>query len=83
MNEKDADRLAQVMTECYASERGCKRLPVRMVVETPKNDPDGADAEIVMLCREHSATYISRGTVIQDQMLISDDNLTMFAEHGL
>lgn len=81
MNERDADRLAQVMTECYASTRGCQKLPVRMIVEIPE-DGD-ADAEIVMICRDHSATYVPRGKVIQDQMLLSDENLKMFQEYGL
>lgn len=83
MKPDEAEALARVMTECYASTRGCKKLPVRMVVEIPENDPDGADAEIVMICREHSATYIPRGTVIQDKLLISDENLKMFEEFGL
>lgn len=83
MNKRDADRLAQVMTECYASTQGCKKLPVRMVVEIPENDPDGADAEIVMICRDHSATYIPRGKVIQDRTLLSDENLKMFKDFGL
>jgi hypothetical protein len=83
MNAHDSERLAQVITECYASTQGCERLPVRMVVEIPENDPDGADAEIVMICRAHSATYIPRGKVIQDQMLVSDENLKMFEELGI
>lgn len=79
MNEKDAAALARVMTECYASERGCKNLPIRMIVEIPKG-PDIADAEIVMLCVKHSSTYVPRGRVIQDQALVSDENLKIIGE---
>lgn len=79
MNERDAEALAQVMTECYASTLGCKNLPIRMLVEVPKG-PDIADAEIVMLCVKHSPTYVPRGTVIQDKALVSDENLKLFEE---
>jgi len=82
MKTEDAEKLAQVITECYASTRGCKKLPVRMLVELPKGD-DIADAEFVMLCRDHSATYVPTGTVISDQMLLSDENLKKFNEYGL
>jgi hypothetical protein len=54
-----------------------------MVVELPENGPGGVDAEIVMICRVHSATYRSRGKVIEDKMLVSDENLKMFEEMGM
>lgn len=82
MKEKDAELLATAMTECYASNRGCKRLPVRAIVEIPVNDPDGVDAEIVMMCIDHSATYNPRGKVIDDRMLVNDKNLKMMQEIG-
>jgi len=83
MKDKDAELLAQAMTECYASTRGCKRLPVRMVAEIPKDRTDGTDAEIVLMCVDHAATYIPRGQVVHDETLLSDENLKMFGEMGL
>ena len=82
MNNADAEKMAQMVTECYASTRGCKRLPIRMLIELPAG-PDVVDAEMVMLCVDHAATYKPDGKVISDKMLISDENLKMFKEFGL
>ena len=84
MKDKDAELLAQAMTECYASTRGCKRLPVRAVVEIPEDRLDGADAEIVLMCIDHAASYVPRGKVVDDHMLVTDEkNLKMLGELGL
>jgi hypothetical protein len=81
MKPEDAELFANEMTQCYASTLGCKKLPVRMIVELPIG-PDIADAEFVMLCVDHAATYKPTGTVISDTMLVSDDNLKMIQEIG-
>ena len=81
MDSHDAELLANEITQCYASTLGCKRLPVRMIVELPAG-PDIVDAEMVMLCVDHAATYTPTGKVITDQMLVSNENLKTIKEIG-
>jgi hypothetical protein len=81
MKPDEAELLANEMTQCYASTLGCKKLPVRMIVELPSG-PDIADAEFVMLCVVHAATYKPTGKVIADQMLVSDENLKVIQDIG-
>lgn len=81
MNSREAELLANEITQCYASSLGCKKLPVRMIVEMPVG-PDVVDAEMVMLCVDHAATYKPTGKVIADQMLVSDENLKIIQEMG-
>lgn len=81
MNSRDAALFATEITQCYASTQGCKKLPVRMLVELPSG-PDVVDAEMVMLCVDHAATYKPTGKVISDDMLVSDENLKMITEIG-
>ena len=80
MDERIAKLMAKLMTECYASEQGCKRIPVRMLTEVVAGDV--ADAQIVMLCVDHAAVYKPEGRVIQDQT-ISDEQVKFLVEHGL
>jgi len=83
MKEKDAEAFAQAVTECYASERGCNRMPVRVLVEIPVDKLDSTDAEFVLLCADHASTYIPHGKVIQDQILVSDEHLAFFQKNGI
>ena len=81
MDQREAKLLANEMTQCYASTLGCKKLPVRMIVELPSG-PDIVDAEMVMLCVDHAATYKPTDRVISDNMLVSDENLKMIQDIG-
>jgi hypothetical protein len=67
-----AEALADQLTHCWASERGCKKLPVRMVAEIA---PEGnGTIDMVMLCEDHAVTYRPEGVIISDQTL-SDENI--------
>lgn len=81
MKSNEAELLANEITQCYASTNGCKRLPVRMIVELPIG-PDIVDAEMVMLCVDHAATYKPTGRVVADQMLVSEKHLQLIQEMG-
>ncbi len=67
-----AERMADEMTHCYASTRGCKKLPVRMLVEGEKDNPQLFN--MVMLCVDHAATYRPEGPVMFDQT-VGDENI--------
>lgn len=71
-----AELLADNLTSCYASTKGCKRFPVRMVYEMGK---DGI-VECVMLCPDHAATYQPEGEVLSDTMLAEGQNLELLKE---
>ena len=81
MKSREAELLAREITQCYASTNGCKKLPVRMIIELPVG-PDIVDAEMVMLCVDHAATYKPTGRVISDTMLVSDKHLKLIQEMG-
>lgn len=73
MNELETRLFAQAMTECMHSSHGCKKLPVRMIVEM---GTDGeVDAEIVLLCKDHASTYQPEGTVLSDEMIVPDKHM--------
>ena len=80
MKTQDAELLAHAMTECCFSEKGCDRLPVRMIGEMPTDKSTDADVEMILLCVDHAAIYQPRGKVIFDEMLVSDENLKMFTD---
>lgn len=67
-----AEAMADQLTHCYASTRGCKKLPVRTVFEM---SPEGGGIiDMVMLCEDHAATYKPEGVVLSDKIL-SDENI--------
>lgn len=67
-----AEALADQLTHCYASTRGCKKMPVRMLSEiSPEGD---GIIDMVMLCEDHAATYKPKGKVLWDGIL-SDENI--------
>ena len=82
MNSKESELFADAMTTCAHSEDGCKRLPVRMVVEMNTDPNDKADCDFVMLCIDHAALYVPGENLIQDVMLMSEDNLSFLKEIG-
>ena len=67
-----AEALADQLTHCYASEQGCKKMPVRMLAEI-SGDGNGI-IDMVMLCEDHAVTYRPEGKVIYDKVL-SDENI--------
>jgi hypothetical protein len=69
MNDHDAEKLAQVLTECAYSTRGCQGFPVRMLTVLGDEENGDADASVVMLCATHEYTYVPTGEVIFDKQL--------------
>lgn len=80
MNRKDSEAFADMITTC--AEDGCKRLPIRMVVEFNTDPDDEADCDMVMLCIDHAALYVPEGKVISDTIMVSEENLAMLKEIG-
>lgn len=68
-----AEVMADQATHCYASTRGCKRFPVRMIYELEKDNT----VAMVMLCPDHAVTYQPEGTVLSDSMLAEGENLEL------
>lgn len=67
-----AEAMADQLTHCYASTRGCKKMPVRMLAEVA---PEGGGIiDMVMLCEDHAVTYKPEGKVLWDKTL-SDQNI--------
>ncbi len=73
-----ANAMADFMTHCYASTKGCKRMPVRVIYEVSPNESGVVD--MVVLCPDHAATYRPEGRVISDAMLAEGDNLKLLNE---
>lgn len=67
-----AEAIADQLTHCYASTRGCKKMPVRMIYEMSKDG--GNMIDMVMLCEDHAVTYRPEGEVLSDTTL-SDDHI--------
>ena len=83
-NEHDATSMEDGLLRCYYSERGCFKIPVRMIVEKPTSIPkegEPAEVEAIMLCREHSTAYVPKDVLI-DQVFVSDEVLKSFEEMG-
>ena len=68
-----AEAMADHMTTCYASTRGCKKMPVRMIYEHDKDN----EVSMVMLCVDHAATYKPEGKVLSDTMLAEGEDLEL------
>lgn len=60
-----AEAMADQLTHCWASTKGCKKMPVRMIYETAKDNT----VDMVMLCSDHAAIYQPEGEVISDTLL--------------
>ena len=84
--ERDCRDLSDALT-CYYSDHGCFKIPVRLIVEKPPTDivprkGQTVEVEGIMLCREHSATYVVKDALI-DQLLVSPEMLKQFEEMGI
>ncbi len=70
--------------KCYYSERGCFKIPIRMVgILSEASERGAAIVDAVMLCRDHAATFQPSGNVIFDKLIVEDETLTFLTKNGI
>jgi hypothetical protein len=88
MKNEQTERYAETLDDafkCYYSDKGCFKIPVRLIVEKPSMDVlrgGVIETDAVLLCRDHASTFVVKDALI-DKQIVTDEMLKQFEEWGI